>query len=288
MTSLPPHSRILPAGDLRLHVQDWGRHGQPLLVFLHGLASTSHMFDLIAPAFATDYRVLAIDQRGHGLSDKPDSGYDFETISSDLDKLPAGLGYSHEPIILAGHSWGAATTLYYAATRPQRLTKAILIDGGIRVLADRYPTWEDAEKGMAPPRLVNVDVDGIKRRIREQWLGPAFRPELEPLALSVYDLSDPQHVDRRLRFENHMQIAHHLWNFSPSDYYARVRCPVLIVNVVSPGQDIDPQMQQYADDAQSQLQHSQVVWMPNSVHDIPWHHPAELVEVIRRFLMSED
>ena len=40
------------AGGLKLHMQEWGTPDRPLLVFLHGLASTSHMFDLVAPAFA--------------------------------------------------------------------------------------------------------------------------------------------------------------------------------------------------------------------------------------------
>jgi pimeloyl-ACP methyl ester carboxylesterase len=278
------HSRTVRAGDLQLHIQDWDTPGQPPLVFLHGLASTSHMFDLIAPAFAVDYHVLAVDQRGHGLSDKPGDGYDFETIARDLDNLLDALGVGSEPITLAGHSWGAATALYYAATRPASVSSAILIDGGIRVLADRFPTWAEAEQGMAPPRNVGVDVEGIKRRIRERWLGDAWRPDIEPLALSIYDLSNPNDVRARLAFDNHMKIAYSLWTFRPSDYYSHVRCPVLIVNTVAPGKDIDPQWQRYSDDALSQLQHGQVVWMRDSIHDIPWHRPAELAEVIGRFL----
>lgn len=277
-------SNYVRAGDLQLHVQDWGTRGNPPLIFLHGLASTSHMFDLIAPAFATNYHVLAADQRGHGLSDKPDNGYDFETIAGDLDGLLDSLGFSRRDIVLAGHSWGAYTTLYYAATRPQRIAKAILLDGGIRVHKDRFPTWEEAEKGMAPPRYTNMSVDDIKRRIRERWLGDAFRPELEPLALSIYDLSDPLHVRAHLSFDNHMQIARHLWAFRPTDYYARVRCPVLIVNAVAPGTAVDPQLRKYADEAQRQLRRAEVVWMRDTIHDIPWHRPSELVEVMDRFL----
>lgn len=279
-----PASSYVRAGDLQLHVQDWGTRGQPLLIFLHGLASTSHMFDLIAPAFATNYHVLAVDQRGHGLSDKPDNGYDFETIAGDLDGLLDSLGFSRQDIVLVGHSWGAYTTLYYAATRPQRVAKTILLDGGIRVHKDRFPTWEEAEKGMAPPRYTNMSVDDIKRRIRERWLGDAFRPELEPLALSIYDLSDPLHVRAHLSFDDHMQIARHLWAFRPTGYYARVRCPVLIVNAVAPGTAVDPQLRKYADEAQRQLRRAEVVWMRDTIHDIPWHRPSELVEVMDRFL----
>jgi pimeloyl-ACP methyl ester carboxylesterase len=281
-----PRSRIIHAGDLKLHVQDWGTPGQALLIFLHGLASTSQMFDLIAPSFSENYHVLAIDQRGHGLSDKPDSGYDFETIATDLDELLATMGYSHEDIVLVGHSWGAYTVVYYAATRPDHVAKAILLDGGIRVHRNQFPTWEEAQKAMAPPRYANMDADAIKLMIRERWLRDAFRPELEPLALSIYDLSDPAHVHARLSFENHMQIAHNLWSFRSTDYYGHVHCPVLIINAVAPGKEVDPQIRECANQVQDQLMHADVVWMRNTIHDIPWHRPAELVKVIQGFLES--
>lgn len=111
----------LELGDLQIHVQEWGDPGSPLLVLLHGLASSSHMFDLIAPALGDYFHVVAPDQRGHGLSDKPDTGYDFETISRDLDQLLNAYGV--QQAILFGHSWGAYTTLDYAATRPDRVTR---------------------------------------------------------------------------------------------------------------------------------------------------------------------
>ena len=68
------------ANGLRLHYRDWGGSGQPL-VLLHGLASTCRIWDLVAPILAEDFSVVALDQRGHGLSDKPDHGYDFASVS---------------------------------------------------------------------------------------------------------------------------------------------------------------------------------------------------------------
>ncbi len=84
-------NRLVQAGDLHLNVFEWGSAAKPLLILLHGLASSSHMFDLIAPELALDYRIITFDQRGHGLSDKPTIGYDFETIASDLDRLIGSL-----------------------------------------------------------------------------------------------------------------------------------------------------------------------------------------------------
>src|ERR1051325_4783654 len=101
-------NRWVQTDELRLNVFEWGSAAKPLLILLHGLASSSHMFDLIAPDLAVAYHVIAFDTRRHGLSDKPISGYDYETVASDLDRLIAALGLINTPFVLAGHSWGAS------------------------------------------------------------------------------------------------------------------------------------------------------------------------------------
>ena len=78
-----PHDRWLDTGALRMHYRDWGGSGQSL-VLLHGLASTCHIWDLVAPILSRDFAVVALDQRGHGETDKPDHGYDFATVVEDL------------------------------------------------------------------------------------------------------------------------------------------------------------------------------------------------------------
>ena len=78
-----PRDEWLTIGGLSFHYRDWGGFGQEI-VLLHGLASTCHIWDLVAPLLAQDYRVVAMDQRGHGASAKPEEGYDFATVSRDL------------------------------------------------------------------------------------------------------------------------------------------------------------------------------------------------------------
>src|SRR5205823_10946826 len=78
-----PTDAFVSLRGLRFHYRDWGGRGRPL-VLLHGLASTARIWDLVAPLLAARYRVVALNQRGHGESDKPDDGYDFATITGDL------------------------------------------------------------------------------------------------------------------------------------------------------------------------------------------------------------
>jgi len=68
-----PKDTRLTVGDLHFHVRQWSESGPPILL-LHGLASSAQTWNLVAPLLAPDYQVIALDERGHGQSDKPDSG----------------------------------------------------------------------------------------------------------------------------------------------------------------------------------------------------------------------
>lgn len=268
-------------GSLRLNVTDWGSLGKPPLILVHGLASSSHMFDLVAPLLTTHYHVIAYDQRGHGQSDKPDGGYDFESIAADLDGLANALGFANQSLTIAGHSWGASTALYYAATRPNRVRNAILIDGALRPVRAHFASLDS----MAPPQRANWPLDAVKRMIRENWLGPAWRPELEPLVLSIYDLSNPADVRPHLKLANHMQIAAALWDFQPNAFYALARCPLLSINAVRSGLP-DAQMRAYFAEAQRLSRDLECVWMLDSIHDVPWQRPQALANVMLDWLLS--
>src|SRR5205814_1709852 len=101
-----PDSRWLPAtGGVGLHVNVWpDGEGVPFLL-VHGLASNARMWDGVASALAgLGHPVAAVDQRGHGRSDKPDSGYDFITVTDDLVAVLDGLGF--ERSVAVGQSWG--------------------------------------------------------------------------------------------------------------------------------------------------------------------------------------
>ena len=76
---------VLPSG-LKVSYRDWGGAGTTVLL-LHGLASSSRIWDFVAPILQTKFRVLAPDQRGHGRSDRPDRSFDFATYVADLVDL---------------------------------------------------------------------------------------------------------------------------------------------------------------------------------------------------------
>ncbi len=282
---MQPADRYARVNSLNLHYLDWGGD-EPPVVLVHGLASTCHMYDLVAPALAERHRVIALDQRGHGLSDKPDHGYDFPGIAADVLAVAAAAGI-REPFAIVGHSWGGSVALYLAAMHAQAVSAAVLIDGGFVDMKPRFPHWPDAERMLTPPPIGETSEAGIRRRIREGWLAPAWSPAVEEAALSVFEIDEGHWVRRRLSLLNHMQIAHHLWAMTPGDYFGHVRCPVLLVVPVPPDPAHNLMWQArrpHVDVALGALAHSRAVWFEDTIHDVPWHRPAPLARALLEFL----
>src|ERR1035441_4539193 len=92
-------SRYVDTGELRQHLVTGG-DGPPLLL-VHGWPETWYAWRLVMPALARDFQVVAVDQRGIGLSDVPADGYDTGTLADDLVKLMDALG--HRQFALVGH-----------------------------------------------------------------------------------------------------------------------------------------------------------------------------------------
>ena len=117
-------SRYVDVGDLRLHAVVGG-DGPPLLL-VHGWPESWYAWRLLMPALARDFEVVAVDQRGMGLSDKPEGGYDTGTQAGDLVALMAALG--HERFAVVGHDTGFAIGYALAADHPDRVARLALAE----------------------------------------------------------------------------------------------------------------------------------------------------------------
>ena len=117
-------SRYIDAGELRLHAVIGGE-GPPLLL-VHGWPENWYAWRLLMPALARDFEVVAVDQRGMGLSDKPSAGYDPGTLADDLVALMDALG--HERFAVVGHDTGFAIAYALAADHPHRIARVALAE----------------------------------------------------------------------------------------------------------------------------------------------------------------
>ncbi len=130
----PPEARESSATvrGLRLSVNTWGPEGGPALVCLHGILDHGMAWEDVAiPLAALGYRVIAPDQRGHGCSAHAPAGtYQLLDYVADLDALLDGpLAERTEPVMLVGHSMGAAVAATFASLRPERVSGLVLVEG---------------------------------------------------------------------------------------------------------------------------------------------------------------
>lgn len=102
---------------VRLHYVIAGA-GDPL-VLLHGVPKTSYYWHKVIPLLSEHYTVIAPDLRGFGDSERPENGYDMETMGEDVAQLVSALGY--EEFNLHGEDWGAAFAYALAASHPDRV-----------------------------------------------------------------------------------------------------------------------------------------------------------------------
>jgi pimeloyl-ACP methyl ester carboxylesterase len=112
-------SRYIDTGDVRLHAVTGG-DGPPLLL-IHGWPGSWYYWRLVMPAMARDFEVIAVDQRGIGLSDKPEQGYDTRTLANDLVGLMKVLG--HDRFAVVGVDTGLLIGYALAADHPDRVVR---------------------------------------------------------------------------------------------------------------------------------------------------------------------
>jgi pimeloyl-ACP methyl ester carboxylesterase len=130
----PPHlpagftdtfsSRLIEAGGLRQHAVIGGE-GPPLLL-VHGWPENWYAWRLVMPALARDFEVIAVDQRGIGLTDKPQDGYDTGTLANDLVALMDALG--HQRFAVVGHDTGHFISYALTADHPDRVERVALLE----------------------------------------------------------------------------------------------------------------------------------------------------------------
>ena len=278
-----PTDRAVPGDGLTLHARDWGGSGRPV-VLLHGLASNARIWDGVASRLAgAGLRVVALDQRGHGASDQPSSGYDFACVVRDLDAALAALEL--ERPVVAGHSWGANVALQLAAGRPGAVAGLALVDGALTgVAAWAGATREEARRRLAPPRFAVPLADWLARAGRFESGGSGGQTWVRDYLRAGVEVDDQGVARSRFRFDNHMQVVDALWDQRPEALFPQVDCPVLLCVAGDPA---DGALAGVKRDAAARaldlFPSATLTWFEDTMHDIPLQRPAELAADLARF-----
>lgn len=273
--TVAPALRRVDIGELSIAVREWPGEGRPF-VLVHGLASNAMTWDLVSRRLhGQGHHVITIDQRGHGQSDKPDTGYNFDHVTSDLARLIETLGL--ERPIVAGQSWGGNVVLDFGARYPALISGLVLVDGGLIDLSGRPgATWEQISVNLKPPNLLGTPRPEMVERFRhfhEHWTDEQIE-----LQMGNYETLEDGTIRPWLTLDRHMEILRSLWEQKPSTIFERVDTPTLIAIADSGPEERRVMRGEEAARLEREMPNVRARSFKDAAHDIHIDQPDELTD----------
>ena len=265
-------SRSVDVNGLRLHFLEWGTPGRPALCFLHGGAAHAHWFDLVTPAFADQFHVASLDQRGHGESQwATPPAYATEDFAADLLGVMDALGWRR--MALVGHSMGGHNAMGFSAWHPHRVSALVIIDARPALPPERVNRMH--ERGRRPPRL-HPSVEGAVRSFRllpkETTADPALLAHLAGAGLVQRDGGFKYRFDPACYASRKPVDA---WPLLP-----RVTAPALVVRG-----ELSPNLpQEMAERIRDLLPKASLVEIPGAYHHLVLDAPGAFNAALAAFL----
>lgn len=273
--SQPAHSTscFIEANGIKLHYLDYGSTAKTPMLCLHGGAVTAHWFDFVAAGFTADYHVRALDQRGHGDSERADPpDYRYRSFAADVAAVAEQLDL--RDFVLVGHSMGGLVSLVYAATYPGRVKKLVIIDSTLRSSPERVAALHRIGNREGSHHASNEEfIAGFKVRPEGAQAAPAIIRHLA-------ERGGRQGVDGRWRhkFDRNVYSKRELLDIPP--YWDRVSIPVLLVKGAL-SERITPEI--YAD-IRARAPQVELVEVPGSEHHVTLDNPRGWVAAVRAFV----
>ncbi|XLY89470.1 alpha/beta fold hydrolase [Ectopseudomonas mendocina] len=248
----------------QLHYEDYG-HGAPLLL-VHGLGSSTRDWEYQIPALAQHYRVIALDVRGHGRSDKPRGAYRIADFADDVAAL---IEYLQLPSVhLVGISMGGMIGFQLGVDRPELLRSLTIVNSGPEVKAKSPGDWLEIAKRWTLSRLLSLET--IAKALAK-LLFP--KPEQAELRRKVEERW-PQN-DKRAYLASLDAII----GWGVRERLQRITCPTL---VISADRDYTPveRKREYV----AEMPNARLLVIENSRHATPLDQPERFNSALLAFL----
>lgn len=245
------------------------------MLLVHGLASNARVWDEVAaPLAAAGHPVLAVDLRGHGTSASvPDPPGSDPTLVAAQDLSWACSAQRWSRVVVAAHSWGAHIALQLAADLPHLVAGLVLVDGGWRPYAERYPDLDTAWRRVAPPDLTGVALQDV----REALTGA--HPDWSPAAVEATLANLEQHPDGTLSAwltrQRHQDRVASLFAHRVAELHRRVRCHTVLLAADDPPHPS-------AGEAAVALPHAELIAFAGGEHDLHLQYPDRVAAAIAR------
>ena len=254
------HDVRLPSG-IRLHYIEQGPASGPAILLLHGYTDSSGSWGLVMPLLPPEMRVVALDQRGHGFSDRPEGAYTVDDFATDALEAMDALQIASATVV--GHSMGSFVARRVAERAPDRVSHLVLL--GSAPTADNAAVREVLH-------AVNALSDPVDPAfVREFQLSTAAKP-VPPAFMAA-------------RIVNSENMPAHVWKsalgslvgYRPS---AAITCPTLVI-----GGDADSVFSKEEQAALAREIPGAVLDLePGIGHALNWEDPDRFVASLLRFL----
>jgi len=260
---------------IRLHFLEWGGKDSQCMILLHGSGDNAHMWDPFASYALENYRIVALDQRGHGSSSWAEPpAYSCKDYLNDLDRLVEFLAPGK--VILMGHSMGALHAAHYAATKPDRVAALIYVD-----IEPRPPSWN-------------------KKYLRERYdTLPEFYESVQDFVDHMKETS-PYGKDEMLNYlaqfalqkggdgkfyaKFDKEILKHFDRYDIRPQLRNIQCPTLIIR----GAESPVMRQEIAEEMNRTVTNSRLVEIAQATHQVHTDNPLAFRQAVLDFLADGD
>jgi len=256
---------------VELHLRAWGDPAHDTVVLLHGGGANVHWWDHLAPRWAADHHVVALDFRGHGDSDHPEERVQG-AFQDDLDALLEKLGTRR--VVLIGHSMGAHVALDHAARNPD--TRGLVLIDPSRGAPKR--SRRRARLALAFKRSYPTFDDAVERY---RFLPPSEHAP-EALRVAIAKASTREEPDGRFGYK----FDPHWFSLPPRTppEVSNVACPTLVVR----GAESALLSEAGARELAGTIPRGRVEIVPGAGHHVLLDAPEALGDAVAEFLASLD
>lgn len=269
--------RSVQVGALQLSYQEWGNPDAQPIIMLHGFGVSGHMFDEFADRMQDRYRLLALDQRGHGDSEWSEDGdYTRTAFVEDLEGFRKALGIDR--FVLIGHSMGGLNSVAYTNKYPEHVRALVLVDVGPESAKEGVDNIMRFTRG--PDELEFEEFVEIAHRFNQRRslenIRERMRHRLKPTETGKWTWK----FDKRFRApDNGLRIGNEGSGDSWS-LFRGVRVPTLLIR----GAESDVLPQEVAERAATEMQRARLIIVAAAGHSVPGDNPDAFTEGVREFL----
>jgi len=266
-----PEDKYIEVDGKRLHYIEWGVRSWTTMLLLHGIGDDAHVWDHFALGAAGKFRIIALDQRGHGLSDwVTPPAYSCRDYVSDIENLVEALQL--KKIILIGHSMGALHATRYASQVPGKTAALIHAD-----IDPCPPEWNKKYLTNLYERLPEF-YTSVREYVEELRQNSPYAEESLLYRLAAFALTECENGKLRLRYDR--EVLRHFDHYDLRPYLKDIRCPVLIMR----GQESRVMSAEVAREMSAMINQGRFTEIPKATHPLHTDNPLEFQRVVMAFL----